>query len=41
MKAKIIEVWNNIPLSLCQKLVDSMQKKIRFCNDSNGGHTKY
>ncbi len=41
MKAKIVEVWEQIPLSLCKKLVDSMQKRIRACIDSKGGHIKY
>ena len=41
LKSKIVEFWNSIPLSLCQKLVLYMKKRIIACIKSRGNHIHY
>lgn len=41
LKAKIREVWENIPRNLLQNLVESMPTRIFEVVRKNGGHTKY
>lgn len=35
------EVWNRIPVEVCQNLIKSMPRRIQEVIDSRGGHTKY
>lgn len=37
----IVEEWNKIDKSVCEKLVKSMTKRCREVMDNNGGHTSY
>jgi hypothetical protein len=38
---RIQEVWNNIPQSLCQALVESMPNRIKAVKEAKGRHTHY
>lgn len=41
LKAFIVEEWNKIDKTTCEKLVKSMNNRCRSVISSNGGHTKY
>ena len=41
LKNGIRDAWLNIPADLCQKLVESMPKRILACIKAKGGHIKY
>jgi len=38
---RIQEVWNDIPPSVCQRLISSMPRRIQAVKKAKGGHTKY
>jgi hypothetical protein len=35
------EVWNNIELSVCTNLIDSMPARIQAVLNAKGGYTRY
>ena len=37
----INEAWSQIPAELCQKLIESMPRRIAACIKAKGGHIKY
>ena len=38
---RVEEKWNEIPAETCQKLIESMPKRVKAVIRTNGGHTKY
>lgn len=38
---KIQEIFNNIPVSMCRNLIESMPRRIKMCVKARGGHFKY
>lgn len=38
---KVFEIWRNIPVELCRKLVYSMEKRLKAVIVNKGKHTKY
>ena len=38
---RVEEEWNKIPPEVCQKLIESMPKRIKAVIQAKGGHTKY
>ena len=38
---RVEEKWNEIPAETCQKLIESMPKRVKAVIRANGGHTKY
>lgn len=38
---RIQEVWDNIPIEVCQNLVESMPNRIQAVKKAKGGHTHY
>ena len=41
MWTKFEQVWNAIPTNFCEKLIDSMPKRVKALIKARGGHTKY
>lgn len=41
IQRRIEEVWAQIPVSLCQELVESMLRRIEVVIEATGGNTKY
>lgn len=33
--------WNKIPVEMCQRLIESMPRRLQACIKAKGGHTKY
>ena len=38
---RLVEEWNEIPLEVCQNLIESMPRRIQAVIRAKGGHTKY
>ena len=38
---RVVEEWNKIPPEACQKLIESMPRRIQAVIKAKGGHTKY
>ena len=38
---RLVEEWNKIPPEVCQRLIESMPRRIQAVLKANGGHTKY
>jgi len=38
---RVVEEWNKIPPATCQKLIESMPRRIQAVIKAKGGHTKY
>ena len=38
---RVVEKWNGIPVGTCQKLIESMPRRIQAVIRANGGHTDY
>ena len=38
---RVVEEWNEIPPEVCQRLIESMPRRIEAVIRVNGGHTKY
>ena len=38
---RVVEEWNEIPPEVCQRLIESMPRRIQAVIRANGGHTKY
>lgn len=38
---RVVEEWNNIPPETCQRLIESMSRRIQAVIRANNGHTKY
>jgi hypothetical protein len=38
---RIEEEWNKIPAEVCQKLIESMPRRIEAVIEAKGGYTKY
>ena len=38
---RVVEDWNNIPPETCQRLIESMPRRIEAVIKAKGGHTKY
>lgn len=38
---RVVEEWNKIPPEVCQKLVESMPRRLEAVVKAKGGHTKY
>ena len=41
LKQAVHEAWLNVPIDLCQKLIESMPKRIKSCIKARGGHINY
>ena len=41
LKDQLHRVWLSIPTRLCEKLIESMPKRVRACYKAKGGHFKY
>ena len=37
----VAEEWNKISVEVCQKLIETMPKRIQAVIEAKGGHTKY
>ena len=38
---RVVKEWNEIPPEVCQKLIESMPRRIEAVIKAKGGHTKY
>ena len=38
---RLVEEWNGIPVEACQKLIESMPRRIQAVIRAKGGHTDY
>lgn len=38
---RAVEIWNNIPPEVCQKLIESVPRRLEAVIKAKGGHTKY
>ena len=38
---RVVKEWNEIPPEVCQKLIESMPRRIKAVIKAKGGHTKY
>lgn len=41
LKNKLVIIWNQIPITFCEKLVKSVPKRIEEVMRAKGGHTSY
>ena len=41
LKEKLINIWENIPQTLCKDLIESMVNRISALNDAKSMYTKY
>ena len=41
LEVALVELWNDVPASMCENLIESMPRRVKLCIQAKGGYFKY